>query len=1793
MSSPPPAQEEVEVGDESMEEDSPEMIPADRFTLPACADAVVEQWRTKMDEGVLSQAHFQDHWRVTVPRIYSPQSNRSCLDLTYDEERANTLLFQPLERFVWGDTDLSTPAPPRRATLCGKVFKQGEPAYSCRECGMDNTCVLCVECFKVSAHRHHKYKMGQSGGGGCCDCGDTEAWKRDPFCELHSAPDEKGEAHPHISPQVLERLRIVASVCLSYCFRLLTLDHAPGLPNDLRLKDAECDLLQILDQPDCYCTVLYNDETHTFEQVITALMRVMKYSHRDSVELVSLIDREGRTIVKCNSFQLCDKLKTDIETFTSRHGPELRVLVMHVQVIAHQTFAMKLLHWLQNFVSQEQSLRLAVSQVILGEEAGLGGGSLPGITGGVAAGVMQNDCRMWKAARTAWHRLLITTTLMDYSTKKAMAILFTKNYGSILKDFIRDDHDHSFSISSLSVQLYTTPTIAHHLIAKHDALFVVMNTFVSECNRRCNVEGRLEFERNHLSMAFKRAQFILYDVKYLLGSVPTAFDDDLRKGFLHGLSLMLNLLVMMQDMDSVVRQVGQHMEYEPEWETAFNLHVKLAHSITLTLEWCGVERAVCASAYRMALRRHADIAHYQPTQLRELGNQSASVIPYDVSKEPVSVHRPLSRFIAGLHLHLHKHGLSFHSKEFDRQDRPKPSPEELIEPLLRTSAMIAQVHAGMWRRNGFALLNQLYFYHNVKCRTEMYDRDVVMMQIGASLIESNEFIIHVLNKYNLLEWAADDFEQTQIEDDTLRHTISMVEEFLGLLITIVGSRYVPGVGEVTNEERTKKEIIQMLCVKPMPHSELNRSLPEDELHETGLEAVIHEVAEFSKPSGGNNRGVYRLKPHLYDEYDAFFYHYTREELSRSEEEQRNRRKAAGLAECCPPPPLPKLCAPFRLLASLLQSDAALHVLRRVLERALDLRARCFSEPQVHKALHLIGYGLRDEESGHYEFVAFAERAARCGLLDMVHRLVASPRVDAHRDLAKWLLAKMRQLLGNKDQIGDGDKMEVESEEKPTDENAEKEKARRAQLAAERRAKLMAQMKAQMNNFISNNSTLFEETTTEVTEEEQSQDLVSLYRGAALGVWGGGISDPPRVCIMCQEQGRVESVSEPMVVVAFVQQSRVLARSPPAPDTQAPPTCSARAHLPADIGAQPHVSCCGHALHARCWRKYVAGVLDKEKLRPYRIRQAAAFDVEKKEYLCPLCERLCNTALPLLPSPAMPSSLPPPLTEDSFASAAHLILKLKHKVYSAPVHQCTEFCEEMHCQARARSVGAHSSEPDDGSDRLELFDDVTEEYVSTHAETLLPSHFMKQFTQEPQPAEYNATTKHLVEQFVVRLPANCAQHESRLHLLAALYRTTSYTIMSTDAVLQAENRPLLGDLPSRHRDALQAVIRLAAVLPSVWTAPKHLSHHAISTLAILENTSPLTHHVFSTMVALVLTSPSLFSKEAGPARPTHLARQIALQSFRAQLTRAFMVIDVTSTSQPMDGAERVRRPDLKNLLPIMKILRRDQLDIDKLNAAEIWEAVKRQCHSFLRCSCLFFHFLSDINPPTELTVVGGDTWETMCGYLDLPSRFRDLLDVPGARMKAEEWSGLSNSWFKGEIDVRVVTEPSEPPRLIDLPEDFSELMNIVSEFSCPNSERDDTKNPTMCLVCGQILCSQSYCCQIEINKWSGRGGAASSSELVGAVSWHALRCGGGAGLFLRVRDCELLPMCAPARAALLPAPYLDCYGETDQGLRRGNPLRLCPERYEALRMMWLSHGIHERIARSLDTNMILNNTWQNM
>lgn len=504
--------------------------------------------------------------------------------------------------------------------------------------------------------------------------------------------------------------------------------------------------------------------------------------------------------------------------------------------------------------------------------------------------------------------------LMEYENKKKLAVVFTQKYAHLMQEFIRDDHFHSFSVVSLSVQLYTVPTIAHHLIANEDAFFKLLHTFYTEAVDKHVKNHILQFEKNASTQnAFKRAVYVLIDLKYLLSFKPDVWTDELRTGFLRGAQCLIKFLKVMQGMDAVTRQVGQHMEYEPEWESAFTLHIKLANIITLALDWCSSDQIVLVKVYRMvlsALMENKFIISQAKTEIRELADHSALCLQYDVSMKPVSIHLPLSRFFAGLYTNLDKYGLTFDTV-VGNQD--KPTREQIMEPVLCTRAMISQVSAGMWRRNGYSLLNQLFFYRNVRCRSEMLDRDVTILQIGASLIESNEFLIHILSKFNLLSWVMPNYapNATGPEEDGTRQISNMIDEFLEILIIIIGERYMPGIGCVKEEDRIKKEIIQQLCIRPFLHSELIKSLNDDGNGETGMENVIEDIAVFKKPSHFEKKGVYQLKDEYYDDYNMYFYHYSKEEKSKSEEAQRKRKQEKNELVCCPPPKLPKLSQSFR------------------------------------------------------------------------------------------------------------------------------------------------------------------------------------------------------------------------------------------------------------------------------------------------------------------------------------------------------------------------------------------------------------------------------------------------------------------------------------------------------------------------------------------------------------------------------------------------------------------------------------------------------------------------------------------------------------------------------------------------------------------------------------------------------------------------------------------------------------------------------------------------------------------
>ena len=66
-----------------------------------------------------------------------------------------------------------------------------------------------------------------------------------------------------------------------------------------------------------------------------------------------------------------------------------------------------------------------------------------------------------------------------------------------------------------------------------------------------------------------------------------------------------------------------------------------------------------------------------------------------------------------------------------------------------------------------------------------------------------------------------------------------------------------------------------------------------------------------------------------------------------------------------------------------------------------------------------------------------------------------------------------------------------------------------------------------------------------------------------------------------------------------------------------------------------------------------------------------------------------------------------------------------------------------------------------------------------------------------------------------------------------------------------------------------------------------------------------------------------------------------------------------------------------------------------------------------------------------------------------------------------------------------------------------------------------------------------------------------------ILWKLLHQKHQSGRF-RVRECKIVMLAGMSRGSYVSPPYLDQYGETDQGLKRGNRLTLCTERYDIKR-----------------------------
>lgn len=669
------------------------------------------------------------------------------------------------------------------------------------------------------------------------------------------------------------------------------------------------------------------------------------------------------------------------------------------------------------------------------------------------------------------------------------------------------------------------------------------------------------------------------------------------------------------------------------------------------------------------------------------------------------------------------------------------------------------------------------------------------------------------------------------------------------------------------------------------------------------------------------------------------------------------------------------------------------------------------------------------------------------------------------------------------------------------------------------------------------------------------------------------------CILCQEEQEVRAEGGAMVLAAFVQRSTVLCQNRRSPSTSQSESREVL-FMNSDLALGIHTASCGHIMHSTCWQRYFEAVQQKEQRRQQRLRGHTSFDVENGEFLCPLCECLSNTVIPLLPPATAPSTTattaPSTATtaETSTASGTSAVQSLEMWMSAT----CLQLAALRHRDETKE--GAESAAP-------ERAGPLTPERVESNAPEGFQLDFIPKSPLSSSLAEMMTTFSLAV--YKVGLKTNPNEQDSRVAPLS--WSSVAFTVQATERLLCDDDKPLFGSLPCRQEECLSALCRFGAhcwtVVP-LCAVQQHFTR-LYSALVLDPQTQEvpcfLDMDMFHLLVYGVLSVSAVQALDQSGRSSTDSAHMHLLHLvIVAHLVQVLLTEHTDDSSMDHDGVSSEEHL----VLELHRVLQ-THLDSARPPPAcgwQLWRGVKAALLPFLRCTAMFFHYLHSTAPPAELLLSESDQWEALCSYLNLPSNLlllfsqqRTLLEplihrwcadprvrqrVDGSRAGPE--SGL------GPVLVRY---PRESNRLVDLPEDYSVLINQASSFTCPRSSGDQARAPTLCLVCGTLLCSQSYCCQTELD-----------GDDLGACTYHALTCGAGAGLFLRVRECQVLFVAGKTKGCFYPPPYLDDYGETDQGLKRGNPLRLCTERYLKIQRLWRQHALAEVIGHAQEANQTL-------
>lgn len=1696
--------------------------------------------------------------------------------------------------------------------VCQYQFKKNDIAWICKNCQSDETCVLCNACFQNSNHEGHEVYYYHSQAGGCCDCGDCDAWKPSGFCKRHGQ-----QTHSDPLALVPAEIRKVGTLLL----QTMISEMASYAQFSAAMLEASPEKMELIDDSsDEWSVIVHADDIHTAHEFVAELEHVVRAGPNNGLRIAAAIKKDG--MVAIATAHDMDELQ---ESVSHLRAKGFLVTFSSPKIQSRRSAMLVATNWICKLVILSDGMCRLVCEAFSSSDS--------------LHTLLSYGLHLDKALMMSLHNALLSC-MADQIFKENLAMTYANAYPMLAETWARGIGLNDVSFFSLSVQFLNRHSFVYSMVNRHNFFKVCMESLVEMLSGVAVINGRCENLSQVICINHRRYNPILSDLRVVF-SIPTT-----NRRFVADCSdMLLYLFGQFQGMHAQQRVYGDHVEYETrEWIVCFNFYIGLGGLLEPVTSWMAAGDAhintidetnsevVLPCAQEFVLKIHAmlliwlqaqayDIpADLLPSMLRNTSYRNIFLCSgtnnYHFADGSHTFHLFLHRLFAASILESMKNPnlisflqalelATFEELELTAARHCCPT---LADHPLDCLTMGSEIRIGLWARNGMSMKDQLVNYEEAPYAKIFKDLDILCVQFfaGRTLTSPNvaPLILRIFHRFGILDYLdSAGFEDMPTINGTPSNNCMLTEEALALVIVMITELPQPPPEDICSRvlSTIRREIIHKLCAGPATFSQLMDTAAAVADHAkvdaSDVEALIHQIAESEGAPSLASMEVPKLhlRPCLWIEYNPLFPRMT------STKHQECIERCPAVDKDCPMVPCPPQAHPcFGSLRSSLCNDSTLlkcirlHCLAHAASFTKQGGADRYHGMMIHTpcrgmmwarilhALTLIAHNISEctseEKSALADFLLegmplypdgyYAELpgpsstvSVFCSLLD-IHRQSTSSKPDANnKRFLGWVIEKFAGMTSATQSYYNDNCaviLDVEARTKMLE--------KRKMLARQRS---MALMQSRASRFAA-------------TIEDEDSDAESDTAAAAEFRPSGDNAEhmtcsEDLTCIICHSSETGERLGLQFMSVASRLCSRDAFRANEAPWLPSPDLQLER--------EKPRIflSSCTHAMHFSCFDIYYNDVVERNEAQGGII-----IDAKAGQFLCPFCKKMSNSLVPHYKPPSAKKRARPEETP----------------------------------QQTSDDQGLPNSEPHCVAEQLiPSLIDVLLRRQSASGKPVGPSMESETFCMPAEPERISFESGQ--SQILLRFLGSLTAPVNRNPLTAAFtMKSTSCAFwqrleMAVSAVCYTVRCDMLKHVgPGYHIRSQQVKDKggldehgyLSSVIGTIGACLSQSGSKGIFIAALL------------TAIAAPLTGERLPESAAAELyAERHPSGQEAfdwLHGFLLGLHRGVLslpILDllVLSLSAAYDSDDICSGEQNMTMVRVLSIASLVQVcialiggvdhtqdihcDVEFIIDADLVDKMEPLLFDIQRCLPM------ETQPPSRATVLlilaKWAAFLRLVVQLIYRSKLPGMIESPDVFFSTptgfqvaynyvallglepilltstgqsatmdfiERWISCSmDSSRKIESFAKRGSAPfdfpriSAPTKLLRLPKAYTQLhadIKAISSFECS----------AICLFCGAVL--------------DGGG--------LGRVTRHTTACSGDMGCSFLLQESAILLLHGD-RASYFPSPYVDEHGER-QKLSRGKPLYMDERRYEFLEAMWLNHEISREVIlkRSVSPRVII-------